>query len=147
MSRETSPALYERFYLELTQAHALIQRQMASVLQRHGLTVAEHALLRVIEHHPGITAAEIARRLSMTPPAVTQMLNACARKQFIKRRADRADARRAALQLTATGRTAVQRARRSIEEFLQSTGVPSRLYANVTGQLLEFTHTFSLTLC
>ncbi len=63
----TSPALYEKFYLELTQAYTLIQRQIATVLQRHGLTLAEHALLRVVEHHPGITAAEIARRLSLIP--------------------------------------------------------------------------------
>lgn len=142
MPRETSPALYERFYLELMQASLLIQRRLSIVLKRHGLTIAEHALLRVVEHHPGIAAADIARRLSMTPSAVTQMLNACARKEFVRRTADHSDARRTTLQLTAAGRTAVQRSKRSIAEFLEESGVSPRLYASLTGQLLEFTNVF-----
>jgi DNA-binding MarR family transcriptional regulator len=141
--RATSPALYEKFYLELTQAYTLIQRQIATVLQRHGLTLAEHALLRVVEHHPGITAAEIARRLSMTPPAITQMLNTCARKKFVVRSADQQDARRSALQLTPAGRMAVKQARKSLDDFLADTAVSKQLFASLTGQLMEFTATFS----
>lgn len=139
----TSPALYEKFYLELTQAYTLIQRQIATVLQRHGLTLAEHALLRVVEHHPGITAAEIARRLSMTPPAITQMLNTCVRKNLVGRSADQGDARRSSLRLTSAGRTAVKKARKSVDKFLSTTAVSKQLFASLTGQLMEFSAIFS----
>lgn len=59
-----------------------------------------HVVLLLIEHHPGIGVAEIARRLGMTHPSVSTLVGQVARRGYLDVSDDPSDGRRRAVTLT-----------------------------------------------
>lgn len=125
----------EELFLALSAVSAMAGKQVERALKPHGLTVAEYGLLRMVENRPGLTAADAAARLSLTRPAVAQMVKGLEAKKMLERERDAVDARLMHLSLTRAGQTAVRGARRSIEEFLGSLQLPSRLLQSLGGDL------------
>ncbi|PXW24535.1 UNVERIFIED_CONTAM: MarR family transcriptional regulator [Williamsia faeni] len=57
-------------------------------ISRHGVTTAQSGLLRQLAEEPGLSGAELSRRLMITPQGAQLALSALERHGFIERRPD-----------------------------------------------------------
>jgi DNA-binding MarR family transcriptional regulator len=92
-----------------------------AALARHGLTFAAIGLLDVVADHPGITAAEIARRSPKTPQAVSQVANRMEKLGYVERKL--ATGRGVGLHITPEGeqvRTLGNRVEREFDDELRA---------------------------
>lgn len=125
----------EEFFLAVSAVASLASKQAERVLKPHDLTVAEYGLLRMVENHPGVTAADAASRLLLTRPAIAQMVKALEAKGMLARERDAGDARKMHLTLSRSGQSAIRAARRSVESFLASLTLPASLLQSLGGGL------------
>ncbi len=69
-----------------------------------GVTGPQRFVIRMIGRFPGISAGEVSSLLHVHPSTLTGVLKRLERRGLVVRRSDPADARRALLELTASGR-------------------------------------------
>lgn len=116
----TSPRLYSAV---IKTAERLRQEADSVVIEAAGLTVAQAALLGVVIRDPDATQSDIAVRLELSEPAVTQMVARLQREGLIERTRDASDRRRWRLKVSPDGLEKADRARVAFE------GVNARLEA------------------
>ncbi len=117
---DTSPRLYSAV---IKTAERLRQEADSVVIEAAGLTVAQAALLGVVIRDPDATQSDIAVRLELSEPAVTQMVARLQREGLIERTRDASDRRRWRLKVSPDGLEKADRARVAFE------GVNARLEA------------------
>lgn len=115
-----SPRLYSAV---IKTAERLRQEADSVVIEAAGLTVAQAALLGVVIRDPDATQSDIAVRLELSEPAVTQMVARLQREGLIERTRDASDRRRWRLKVSPDGLEKADRARVAFE------GVNARLEA------------------
>lgn len=71
-----------------------------------------HAVLLLLERHPGIGVAEIARRLGIAHPSASSLVAQLEKRGYVRRKDDPADGRRQVVKLTT-------RAKRKMPELLK----------------------------
>lgn len=64
----------------------LVRSQLTEVLEPFDLTVPQYTLLSVIEHRPGLSNAQLARRSYITAQAMHQVVNGLEDRGLIARR-------------------------------------------------------------
>jgi DNA-binding MarR family transcriptional regulator len=64
----------------------LVRSQLTDVLEPFDLTVPQYTLLSVIEHRPGLSNAQLARRSYITAQAMHQVVNGLEDRGLIARR-------------------------------------------------------------
>lgn len=64
----------------------LVRSQLADVLEPFDLSVPQYTLLSVIEHRPGLSNAQLARRSYITAQAMHQVVNGLEERGLIARR-------------------------------------------------------------
>ncbi len=64
----------------------LVRSQLAEVLEPFELSVPQYTLLSVIEHRPGLSNAQLARRSYITAQAMHQVVNGLEERGLIARR-------------------------------------------------------------
>lgn len=64
----------------------LVRSQLAEVLESFELSVPQYTLLSVIEHRPGLSNAQLARRSYITAQAMHQVVNGLEERGLIARR-------------------------------------------------------------
>ncbi len=98
--------------------HALQSRskRMASHL---GVTGPQRFVLRVLSQRPGLSAGQLAGLLHLHPSTLTGVLRRLEERGLLSRETDAADARRAVLKVTSTGRALTQRPGLSIEDVVR----------------------------
>lgn len=64
----------------------LVRSQLTDVLEPFDLTVPQYTLLSVIEHRPGLSNAQLARRSYITAQAMHQVVNGLEERGLIARR-------------------------------------------------------------
>jgi len=64
----------------------LVRSQLADVLEPFELSVPQYTLLSVIEHRPGLSNAQLARRSYITAQAMHQVVNGLEERGLIARR-------------------------------------------------------------
>ena len=84
----SSPRLYSAV---IKSAERLRQEADSVVIEAAGLTVAQAALLGVVLNDPDATQSDIAVRLELSEPAVTQMVARLQREGLIERTRDEND--------------------------------------------------------
>jgi DNA-binding MarR family transcriptional regulator len=89
---------------------------MDGALQVHGLSIAQYAVLRRLEQAPGLSGAELARRLYVTAQTVNRLIGALEQAGLIERFADAGNPRMLRARLTEAGCNAVVSGRRTVEE-------------------------------
>lgn len=136
MSQHTSDA--EHFFLALTEAADRTRDFVDAVQAKLGLTAGEYALLRVVENHPGIVAAEAGERLRITGPSVAEVVARLERKGLIRRLPDPTDARRRKLRLTASGRQLVTSGKKATINAIRALKVPQGDLSVLTHSLRSF---------
>lgn len=77
---------------------------VAEVLTAHGLSVAQFGSLMLLDEEPGITVAELARKVSSTRQSANEMLGGMERAGLIERQPHPTDRRAQQVFLTGAGR-------------------------------------------
>lgn len=128
----------EYFFLALTEAADRTRTFVDAVQARLGLTGGEYALLRVIERHQDLTAAEAGQRLRIKGPSVAEVVARLERRGLLRRAADPADARRRKLRLTPAGRQLVRSGRKATMDAIRALRIPKNDFARLTRSLHSF---------
>ncbi|RSM44275.1 MarR family transcriptional regulator [Amycolatopsis balhimycina DSM 5908] len=88
-------------------------------LRSLGLSVAHYSLLYSVHTHPGLTGAELARRLGVTPQAVAALADRLEERGQVERRTHPRHRRVQELHLTAAGRAVLGLADAVVAEIEQ----------------------------
>ena len=110
-----SPALDERtaaslkLWVTLARAHAAVEAHAASDVARHGLTLAEFAILEVLYHKGQMLLGEIQRRILVSSGGITFLVDRLAGKGLVERRECKDDRRARYAALTPAGHELIQR--------------------------------------
>jgi len=89
---------------------------VAEALAAHDLSVAQFASLLILDEAPGLTVAEIGRKVSSTRQAANEMLAGLERAGLLERRAHPTDRRAQQVFLTPAGRDRLQAAAPAVTE-------------------------------
>jgi DNA-binding MarR family transcriptional regulator len=84
-----------------------------------GLTTAQLRVLSMVREQPGVTAGELAARLSVTPPTISGIVDRLVRLSLVRREDDESDRRLVRNHLTEKGEEACTRLERGGEVFTQ----------------------------
>lgn len=101
---------------------------IAEALVEHGLSVAQYASLMLLDESPGLSVADIARKVASTRQSANEMLGGLERAGLVERRPHPHDRRARQLQLTAAGRERLRAAHpsvRAVEARLAAADAPS----------------------
>lgn len=82
-----------------------------------GLTTAQLRVLFLMRESPGVTAGELASRLSVTPPTISGIVDRLVRLGLVRREEDESDRRLVRNHLTDAGESACSRLERGAEIF------------------------------
>lgn len=89
--------LKQAFYFSLTTVN--------DAVKEHGVSIAQIGVLRQLANEPGLSAAELARRLLITPQGVQLALTALEKRGLVQRKRDPQHGRILQVFLTDAGRT------------------------------------------
>ena len=128
----------EHFFLTLTEAADRTRSFVDATQARLGLTGGEYSLLRVVERHPDLTAAEAGQRLRIKRPSVAEVVARLERRGLVRRAPDPTDARRRKLRLTPAGRQLVRSGRKATMDAIRGLRIPKNTFAQLTRSLRSF---------
>jgi DNA-binding MarR family transcriptional regulator len=95
--------------VQLRRAARAVTHVFDEVMQPSGMTIAQFSLLRTISRAEGVKIKELAARLSLDPTTLTRNLRILTKRGHVKL-ARGADPRARAVNLTASGRVAMESA-------------------------------------
>jgi DNA-binding MarR family transcriptional regulator len=94
-----------------------VRSHLDELVRPAGLTALQYTALTVLEGHPDLTSARLARRSFVTAQSMADMVKALLARQLIERHPDAADRRRLLLALTPQGRELLSRYRRPVADL------------------------------
>jgi DNA-binding MarR family transcriptional regulator len=86
------------------QVELAVRAHLDSLLRPAGLTALQYTALTVLERHPDLSAAQLARNSFVTNQSMADMIIALEGRGLIERHRDQADRRRLVVALTEAGR-------------------------------------------
>lgn len=95
----------------IKQVELAVRAGLDEVTRPEGLTALQYTALTVLERHPDLTAAQLARRSFVTAQSMADMVTALLQRGLVERHRDPHDRRRLVLALTADGRRLLDRLR------------------------------------
>jgi DNA-binding MarR family transcriptional regulator len=110
------PAGSEPMLLYLVkQVELAIRSHLDDLLRPAGLTALQYTALTVLERHPDMSSAQLARHSFVTAQSMADMITALEGRGLIERHRDQADRRRLVVALTAGGRELLDRYRDQVD--------------------------------
>lgn len=88
----------------IKQVELAVRARLDEILRPAGLTVLQYTALTVLERHPNLTSAQLARNSFVTAQTMADMVVILYERGLIDRHRDSADRRRLVLALTPQGR-------------------------------------------
>jgi DNA-binding MarR family transcriptional regulator len=88
----------------MKQVELAVRSRLDEILRPVGLTALQYTALTVLERHPDLTSAQLARNSFVTAQTMADMVVILRDRGLIDRHRDQADRRRLVLALTAEGR-------------------------------------------
>ena len=86
------------------QVELAVRSHLDNLLRPAGLTALQYTALTVLERHPDMSAAQLARNSFVTAQSMADMITALQGRGLIERHRDQADRRRLVVALTTEGR-------------------------------------------
>ena len=86
------------------QVELAVRSHLDNLLRPAGLTALQYTALTVLERHPDMSAAQLARNSFVTAQSMADMITALEGRGLIERHRDQADRRRLVVALTPAGR-------------------------------------------
>ena len=110
LSRGTAHGEPTLLYM-MKQVELAVRAELDEIARPAGLTALQYTALTVLERHPNLTSAQLARNSFVTAHAMADMVAALQERQLIERHRDEQDRRRLVLALTPQGRKLLRRLR------------------------------------
>ena len=104
MASDSSMELVDNLLWHLKQAWYFALTAVNDAVSSHGVSTAQIGMLRQLATEPGLSGAELARRLLITPQGVQLALKALEERGLVQRKPDPAHARILQAYLTDSGR-------------------------------------------
>jgi DNA-binding MarR family transcriptional regulator len=95
----------------IKQVELAVRSHLDDLLRPAGLTALQYTALTVLERHPDLSSAQLARNSFVTAQSMADMITALEGRGLIERHRDRADRRRLVVALTPGGRELLDRYR------------------------------------
>jgi DNA-binding MarR family transcriptional regulator len=99
----------------LKQVELAVRFRLDELLRPAGLTVLQYTALTVLERHPNLTSAQLARNSFVTAQTMSDMVTALRAQGLIERFRDPADRRRLVLALTPDGQALLDQFRGQVD--------------------------------
>ena len=127
-ARAAAPAGSEPMLLYLVkQVELVVRSHLDNLLRPAGLTALQYTALTVLERHPDMSAAQLARNSFVTAQSMADMIIALEGRGLIERHRDQADRRRLVVALTSAGRELLDDYRDQV------TALEERMLAGLSG--------------
>lgn len=110
------PAPTNLLYL-LKQVELAVRSLLEDIAAAHGITALQYTSLSVLERHPGITAAELARNSFVRPQSMAQMLDGLEARGMVSREPDPSSRRQYLLLLTESGQSLLDAMREPVTQL------------------------------
>jgi DNA-binding MarR family transcriptional regulator len=98
----------------IKQLELAVRSRLDDVVSAHGLTTQQYTALTVLERHPGLTSAELARNSFVRSQTMAQMITVLDERGFLARHRDPESKRQYLLSLTAEGQGALDTLREEV---------------------------------
>jgi DNA-binding MarR family transcriptional regulator len=96
------------------QVELAVRSHLDELLRPAGLTALQYTALTVLERHPDLSSAQLARNSFVTAQSMADMITILQGRGLIERHRDQADRRRLVVALTADGRALLDRYRAQV---------------------------------
>ncbi len=104
VAEDLGPELVDNILWHLKQAWYFALTAVNDAVSQHGVSTAQIGVLRQLANEPGLSGAELARRLLITPQGVQLALKALEQRKLVERKPDPQHARILKAYLTDEGR-------------------------------------------
>ena len=94
----------------------VLRRRLTAAVEPAGLTLPAYTALSVLRAQDGLSNAQLARRSLVTPQSMSEALAQLVERGYVRRRADPGHGRIIRTELTASGRRALERCDRAVDE-------------------------------
>lgn len=94
----------ERIAEALSDVSQAVERQFANAADRRGLSATQARMLTILSVHGSMRASDLADRLGLSVPTISDSVRVCVRKGLVTRELDTDDTRARKLSLTPAGR-------------------------------------------
>lgn len=98
----------------IKQLELAVRSRLDDVVSAHGLTTQQYTALTVLERHPGLTSAELARNSFVRSQTMAQMITVLDERGFLARHRDPESKRQYLLSLTPEGQSALDTLREDV---------------------------------
>ena len=119
----------------MKQVELAIRARLDELMRPAGLTALQYTALTVLERHPDLTSARLARHSFVTAQTMSDMVTALRGRGLIERHQDPSDRRRLVLALTADGHELLDKYRPPVAAL--EAEMLSGLTANEAGRLRQ----------
>ena len=120
MVNQRRAELLEQVFTEYSDAAVLADPARLAAWEERGLTMSQLRVLIILNGDPGMTAGNLAERLSVRPSTVTEMVDRLVKQELVERRADPDDRRVVRNFLSATGERVINEFTAAATEFIKS---------------------------
>jgi DNA-binding MarR family transcriptional regulator len=122
----------------MKQVELAVRSHLDDLFRPIGMTALQYTALTVLERHPDLTSAQLARNSFVTAQTMADMVTALEGRDLVERHRDAADRRRLVLALTKDGRALLRRYRGKVAalEAQMLDGVSERNVAALRRTLL-----------
>lgn len=105
---ESPEELRVRTWVQLARTFSVVERRVATLVGKHGLTLPQFDVLATLRFGEGVTQQALARQLLVTKGNVCGLIDRLETLKWVERRTDAEDARANRLHLTAAGRRKIE---------------------------------------
>lgn len=112
----------------MKQLELAVRSGLDDIFRPIGMTALQYTALTVLERHPNLSSAQLARNSFVTAQSMADMIMALQDRGLIERHRDRLDRRRLVLALTADGRKLLRRYRGKVS------ALEDRMLADLTAK-------------
>jgi DNA-binding MarR family transcriptional regulator len=101
----------------MKQVELAVRARLDELVRPMGLTALQYTALTVLERHPDLTSAHLARNSFVTAQSMADMVTSLRSRDLIDRHLDAADRRRQVLSLTPAGRALLNDCRTAVADL------------------------------
>lgn len=113
MTAEHAP----RILYQVKQVELAVRGRLDDVVRPHGITVTQYTALTVLEQHPGMSSAQLARHAFVSAQAMEGIVRALVDGGLIDRVRDPENRRRMAISLTPAGTALLEACRGDVDRI------------------------------
>ncbi|NNJ92260.1 MAG: MarR family transcriptional regulator [Gammaproteobacteria bacterium] len=117
---ENTTNITEEILIALRRVIRAIDQHSRNLIQSHGLTGPQALMLKEIVRCPGITGSELAKRISLSQPTVTDVIKRLEGKDLLERTRDLDDKRKIILRATDRGKALIKQSVPLLQEKFET---------------------------